>query len=32
LAEAQISRVGTTPGGTVAAEDVRHLQHWARHG
>ena len=27
LAEAQMALVGGTPGGTVAAEDIRHLQH-----
>ena len=32
LAKAQMSRVGSTPGGAVATEDVRHLQHWTGHG
>ena len=32
LAEAQVTLVCSTPSGTVAAEDIRHLQPWTRHG
>src|SRR5204863_9249337 len=32
LAEAQVTLVGGTPSGAVAAEDIRHLQPWTRHG
>ena len=32
LAEAQMTLVGGTPSGAVAAEDIRHLQPWTRHG
>jgi len=32
LAEAQMTLVGGAPSGAVAAEDIRHLQPWTRHG
>ena len=31
LGEAQMRRVGGTPGGAVAAEDIRHFELWTRH-